>query len=254
MISQDPPIIIQKAILNICSVKILDYLFPKQCLNCLEFGEYLCKSCESSNIERNIKQYCHVCKEGIDRGPIHAAGPALSAYLVHPECVKQTSLDGVIVCCKYNKTVERLIAEIKYNFYTDIVNYILPYYNHGLKELQLSLKQLVIVPIPLHKRKQKTRGFNQAELIAKRLANGQLFAYQNLLIRNKNTKTQVGMSRGDRIENLKNVFEIVAKNNLPSRVVLIDDIMTTGTTLEECSKLLKKNGVKEVFGLVFARG
>ncbi|MBN1331542.1 ComF family protein [Candidatus Dojkabacteria bacterium] len=177
---------------------------------------------------------------------------------VHKACKRKTTLDGVVVCCKYNKTVEHLIAELKYNFYTDIVNYLAEYYEAGFLLLPGDKAGTSLVPVPLHKRKLKSRGFNQAELIAKKLISklrvSNEIDCQNLLVRIRNTKTQVGMSRKERIENLEDVFRINPKEKIPERVVLIDDVMTTGTTLEECAYVLKNAGTKKIYALVFARG
>ena len=115
----------------------------------------------------------------------------------------------------------------------------------------------LVVPVPLHYKRQKERGFNQAYLLAKQLTwllrpNSKL---TNSLLRSKNTKKQAKLSRVDRLKNLSEAFSLKQNQKIEgSNVILIDDVCTTGSTINECAKVLKKAGAKSVRGFVLARG
>jgi ComF family protein len=111
--------------------------------------------------------------------------------------------------------------------------------------------------VPLHHNRRRSRGFNQAELIAraamKRLPRELEFA-SGVLIRRRETISQVGLSRDERIENMRGAFRVADAERVRGRdVILVDDVMTTGTTLSECARVLKKAGVEKVWAATAAR-
>jgi ComF family protein len=115
----------------------------------------------------------------------------------------------------------------------------------------------LVVPVPLHKSKRSDRGFNQAELIAraavKRLPT-RLELATGILVRQRATISQVGLTREQRIENMHDAFRVRDRQRLRgATVVLVDDVMTTGTTLSECARVLKKAGAERVFAATVAR-
>ncbi|MCH5165199.1 MAG: ComF family protein [Clostridiales bacterium] len=104
--------------------------------------------------------------------------------------------------------------------------------------------------VPLHKKRQRKRGYNQAELLAKELASHVDVPCLKLLEKVRATKNQTNLDRNERMENLRGAFEAVTAP--PKHVVIIDDVMTTGSTLNECCKTLKKAGATVVYALTFA--
>lgn len=222
---------------------ILDFLLPSTCLSCNELGDYVCQECRREKIQTVDKQKCHICKK-----------ESFSDSLVHERCKSNTSLDGVIVCVFYNDFVEKIIAEIKYKLYFRTADFLTSYFVDSIKKYDLEIDCLV--PIPLHRRKIWERGFNQAELFSQKVSKEINIPTRNLIVRKRNTKTQVGMNRKERMKNLKDVFDIKSEKGIGKykNICLVDDVMTTGTTLEESAKVLKQGGVKKVYGLVFARG
>lgn len=172
---------------------------------------------------------------------------------MHEECEIETNLDGVFVCLNYSKQVEKLLAELKYSLNFDVSGFISRYFVQTL-ELKKGVKDMILIPVPLHKSKLWKRGFNQAELIAEGLARVTNFEKSNLLKRTVSTKTQVGLSKVEREENLRNVFKLVESLPKGKSAVLVDDIMTTGSTLEECAQVLKIGGFTKVFAIVLTRG
>lgn len=232
---------------------LLDLFFPKQCINCDKYGSYLCNRCRINSLQFYSENVCHVCRKETILNRIH----------LHKSCSHNTLLKEVIPCLRYNKLVQKIVEEIKYNYnymYVDLV------VNLMLQVLDISkFKNSILVPIPLHKSKYNKRGFNQAEMIAKSLVI-KLEGYKvgvevlDLVLRIKNTKTQVGMSKVERLSNLDSAFSgnqkyagQIERLKL-KRVWLIDDVMTTGTTLEQCAGVLKSIGFEDIRAVIFARG
>ena len=117
-------------------------------------------------------------------------------------------------------------------------------------------KDNILIPVPLHPKRMRERGFNQAEPIAEKLA--ELWGIKlckDILLRKKDTPHQTGLNQTQRKNNLRGAFEIINTRELiAKKIILIDDILTTGSTLLECAKVLKNAGVLEVYGLTLAAG
>ncbi|MBP3255916.1 MAG: ComF family protein [Clostridia bacterium] len=114
----------------------------------------------------------------------------------------------------------------------------------------------IIIPVPIHHKRKKERGFNQSELIAKYLATklDSIKLENKVIIKKINNKKQSKLKKSERIENVKNVYEIINKEKIVNkRIILFDDIYTTGNTVNEISKLLKENGAKEIIVLTIAK-
>ncbi len=117
-------------------------------------------------------------------------------------------------------------------------------------------KDVIITPVPLHRNRIWARGFNQADILAREIAKLLGVNFANLLIRSKNTKPQFGLSRNLRRQNVDGIFRFNLKKTAIIKnktIVLIDDVIATGSTLKECAKVLKNNGAKEIWALVLAR-
>ena len=113
----------------------------------------------------------------------------------------------------------------------------------------------IIIPVPIHKKRKNERGYNQSELIAKEIAkNIKEIKYQNPLKKIKNNERQSELKKYQRKQNVKNVYEIQKKQIIQDkRIILFDDIYTTGSTVNECAKILKQNNVREILVLTLAK-
>jgi ComF family protein len=117
----------------------------------------------------------------------------------------------------------------------------------------------VVIPVPLHTSKQRQRGFNQSEMIARAAlklhpAGWDLKPNVATLIRRKNTDTQTGLTPAQRRENIRGAFEVARPEDVRGRdVLLIDDVLTTGTTASECARVLRRAGADRVFVATVAR-
>jgi len=122
---------------------------------------------------------------------------------------------------------------------------------------QFSNETIALVPIPLYKSKLRRRGYNQAQLLAQGLSKKLNIPTIDMLLRVKNTPSQVGLERKKRIENITGAFSVApnpsADGSQYPNIFLVDDVLTTGSTLLEAANVLKRNGAKKVWGIALAR-
>nr|WP_299386874.1 ComF family protein [Allomuricauda sp.] len=149
----------------------------------------------------------------------------------------------------FSKTgiVQNLLHHLKYKNQEQIGGFLGNWYG-SLLENEVSLKNVdAVIPVPLHPKKQRKRGYNQVSLFAKNLAHALGATYrEDILHRTVNTKTQTKKDRQLRWENTKDVFQITEIPEAPKHILLVDDIITTGATLEACAKTLQKLGPVQV--------
>ena len=227
-------------------MEIFDFLFPKKCVVCKKHGSYLCENCFSF-LSFDPKSLCLSCNH-----------PTFN-NLTHPRCKRKYAIDGCFSALSYNKTTQKLIYNFKYKPYlTDLKNVLADLFYESIiqnEQFQSQIKkgEWALVPIPLSAVKLRKRGYNQAEILAKELSRKFNFPVQNLLERVKETKTQVGLSNLQRKLNIKEAFVFKRQGLKVANILLVDDVVTTGSTLLEAAKTLKKSGVQKVFGLTLAR-
>ena len=230
----------------------IDLLFPIECLDCGREGKWLCADC-FLKIKIENSQMCHGCGRLNFNGAICA------------NCKSEWSLDGVLASLDYDRAITaKLIKTLKYNFVKDISPHLTDiflkfYRSQKLQGLapDFGEKKIIIIPVPLHPKRLRWRGFNQSELLARPLAEalgGELLS--DIFIRNRNILPQTQFKGSERLNNIKDCFEYVgAKELIKGRVViLVDDVVTTGSTMNECAKVIKKGGARKVWGFAIARG
>ncbi|MBI2448288.1 ComF family protein [Candidatus Microgenomates bacterium] len=161
----------------------------------------------------------------------------------------------MIVCARYDDAViKKAIHHFKYEHFFDIGRILGKILAERLAT-EKNKEGFLIIPVPLHNLKKAQRGFNQAEILAKVVALSSDRPYlSNILVRQKYRRPQMELSREKRLENLKGSFCWLGGDLKRAEVILVDDVATTGATLEECAKVLKKSGAGEVWGLVLAHG
>lgn len=225
-----------------------DILFPKCCFGCQKQGTYLCEDCQAC-LEISQHQYC-LCQK---------------PKLLINECqkCKNKKLDVLYFALPYQKIfVKKLIHSFKYEpFIKDLAK---PLTTLIIEHFFLLEKQpdflsnktdFIIIPIPCYVKRLKWRGFNPAEEIAKELAKILTIPLvSNCLIKTKKTIAQVKLNDEERKENVKGVFSVKNKEKIKEKkILLIDDVYTTGSTMEEAAKILKRAGAKKVIGIIIAR-
>lgn len=177
--------------------------------------------------------------------------------LTHTRCKTSFSLDGLYSPWVYEGVIKRAIISLKYKFAYEIAKELATVLESKIRKTfnPIPSKSFLTV-IPLHNRRERWRGFNQSAEIAILIVEKMGWRFvPDLLVRTINTHSQTGLSGKERRKNLKNVFEFNKKYkdlNLQS-VVIFDDVCTTGTTLKEAGKILKKLGARSVWGLTIAK-
>jgi ComF family protein len=226
----------------------LDLLFPKRCLGCGKSDTYLCPDC-FNKIQIIPNKFCFFCKKISWQGKI---------CLEHKPSVY---LDRIISATEYrNPLIRDLIKSFKYHYVQELAEPLSLLLVETLKSFDLELKasDYLIIPVPLHGRKLRHRGFNQAELLAKIVANYfNLPIEANILKRIVPTSPQANIKNVEkRKTNLQNIFEVNPDSGSikEKTIILIDDVATTGATLIEAAKVLKSNGAKEIWALTVAKG
>ena len=171
----------------------------------------------------------------------------------------EPAFDRALSFAEYKGALRGLIHLLKYENVTPAAGLLGQKLAEVVSELLAGRSETVplFIPVPLHKRRRQDRGFNQAELIARAAAkhfHGKVEIASDVLVRRRETISQVGLSREERIENMRDAFRVVDRKSVAGRtVILIDDVMTTGTTLSECARVLKQAGAERVWAVTAAR-
>ncbi len=206
--------------LNYSKIKegITDILLPRRCLNCGREGQYICDSCE---------------------------------ILLNEASNERLILPNVMTVWEYEGLVKKAILKVKQEGCYDIISGLV---NMAFQKIELSLSpDTYITYVPVHKKKEKQRGFNQAELIARQIARLAGRKVTPLLTMAADKPLQTSLISRDRVKNVKNAFLPLSNKDKPRSVLLVDDFYATGATLKECMKILANSGVKNVYGFTLAR-
>ncbi len=215
-------------------------LFPPRCVSCRELGSLLCAKCREK-FELVEPPLCPHC------------GRPRSNGRLCPLCQRDPlQIDGVRSVAYFDGTLREAIHHFKY-------------YNRQALAIPLGklmgnywekspLPAEIIVPVPLHPHRLRERGYNQAALLARELGQSTgLPVAENGLVRMRATRPQVELNAQERKENVSDAFHCSSTELKGKRVLLIDDVCTTGATLEACSIALRQVGARSVWGFTLAR-
>lgn len=211
----------------ICLNKIeKQFEYRSICSGCLSLLSHPAFDCQQCGVELQTPQaICGSCQK---------TPPSFSS--VRYACVYQEPIDMWVKALKFGKNImmSRLFAEMLQS------------------RIESIDENYVLMPVPLHVSRLRSRGYNQAYEMAKELAKLTNRPLDNSLKRNKNTQMQAQLKLNQRAKNVSKAFSIVGelKNK---HIILVDDVMTSGNTLRECAKTLKKAGAQDIKVLVFAR-
>lgn len=177
--------------------------------------------------------------------------------------VRKYGLDGLWSLGLFEGTLRRAIIDLKYHFVRalsdELLNLVLEYWARYQPFVLDQIKKdhgqnWLVVPVPLYQTRLNWRGFNQSELLAKKLAISLNLKYAPALIRIKSTTPQVKLKGATRRQNIRRAFSINTKYDIQNTyVLLVDDVWTTGSTLKECGYILKCAGAKKVWAITLAR-
>jgi len=173
-------------------------------------------------------------------------------------CLRPAGLNGLVSFWRYKGAVRKAIVAMKYKFAFDIAKELGQVLAEKLALTPNPLpKKALLVPIPAYRDRVNWRGFNQAEEVGKVVAQRLGLEFDNsLLIKKVKTVSQTGLKREERSLNVHEAFGIKLTKRLDKgrAVIIFDDVWTTGATLNEAAKTLKRDGERKVWGLTFARG
>lgn len=200
-------------------IKILDFVYKKKC--------YFCRS----SFENTVM--CTSCYDKMEE-------LSLGAIL----CV-----DGVSIysSCQYAKEMQKLIRAVKYHNQRELAFYQAKFMYEYFIKMVGENESFVIVPVPMHKKRYKQRKYNHMELVGKALS--ELSGWElntNLIYRIKETKPQYKLKTNERIENLTGAFKVLPENYKGENLLIIDDILTTGSTLSEMIREFKNHKISKI--------
>ena len=225
-------------------------LYPPGCTICRKStraGEYLCDKCETKAV-RIVAPFCQKCSEPFEGSITNTFACANCAH-------RTIYFDAAVAAYRGRGIVRQIIHEFKYGRQIHLRHLVGRWLNSALDDERLRQSHFdVIVPVPLHPARQRERGFNQASLLAELLSAQTSIPVKPLLERTRYTTTQTALDRSERMENLHNAFRLRKNANVRSlRVLLVDDVLTTGSTLNECARILKRGGAFSVHAVTAAR-
>lgn len=218
---------------------VTSLIFPQRCPGCNVVGVALCEMCE-----RKLE------------GVFVNGGVVIDGFRVFFACGQSEILRKVLHRFKYvsdealtDALAALLVRRMRYVFE-----------DMGLREVD---RPCVFVPVPLHRQRERERGFNQSAMLAKVIARAVGGTAEMLLERCRATDVQARLSRNERLENVRGAFrlrdEVVESGiekygEVPDTVFVVDDVITTGSTFIECARVLKRAGAANVYGIMLAHG
>ena len=211
--------------------KALEYIFVPSCGVCGKIGEgYLCKNC-GKVLERYVEcddNFANL-REDIEKKKLHIF--------------------------QYKEIVRKLIIQYKFNNKSYLYKTFCEFIVKNKKAFDFIKSYDIIIQVPMHNKKRALRGYNQSGLIAKELAKKmKIKIFTDVLIKTKNNKVQSSLNKEDRKNNVKDVYKLVNKEKIYNKKVLIfDDIYTTGATIEACKREILKADVKQLGILTLAK-
>jgi len=225
---------------------LVDLFFPRFCFGCGFVGSYLCLNCQAKLVFST--DTCLYCQRKSYFG------------LTHPQCQKKWGVDGFVSLYKYNDTFKRILKKIKYKLVKNSTREIFPLlFEKAVGPIgfyKRAYGDIVLQPVPLHPAREKQRGFNQSLAISQHLSLFFKMKTISLVNRTLNTNPQAELSfPKERINNIKGAFMFNLRNTtLPNAVFIVDDVVTTGSTVKELARTLKKNKISRVFVFSLAKG
>ena len=240
-----PTLAIPKAVHALTSL-----FYPATCVVCaanVERSEYLCADCRR-RAPRIVPPFCNKCSEPFPGAITQSFSCANCEHRVlHFDCA--------VAAYRSRGLVRSLLHQFKYSGQRHLRFPVAGWLRETLHDSRLRDRRFdVIVPVPLHPVRERERGFNQAQLLAELLTVSARAPLRLILERTRYTTTQTAHDRAERMENLHGAFRLRKNQDVRDlRVLLIDDVLTTGSTLSECARVLKKAGAVSIHAATAAR-
>ncbi len=212
-------------------------LFPVHCVKCGAEGQI----------------FCDLCVSELQGSELQTAALQSAAKTVPPTsaCLSPAMPAQVLSAYQY-PAIAKLVRAFKYDQISEAGKICAKLLVDFAGRQQINFQTYAITFVPMHSRKQNIRGFNQAQILAQAIATAFGAPCKTLLTKNANTKPQADLNKEQRALNLAGSFACRAAE-APEKIILIDDVFTTGSTLKECCAQLYTNGAKEIICLTLAR-
>jgi ComF family protein len=229
---------------------ILDLVFPPRCVGCGRVDHHICPQCRAS-IVRLVAPFCARCGRPVVDG---ASAPGPTGEVVCAECrAEPLELDGIWAVAEHEGVMRKAVHALKYDGQTSLARPLAALMAATVHD-GMPFPAEVIVPVPLHPRRLRERGYNQATLIARELARTTgLPILEDVLARSRATKTQTQLSAAERRVNVIGAFTADAARAAGRAVLLVDDVCTTGSTLMACADALRRAGANRVYAMTLTR-
>lgn len=215
-------------------------LFPKRCKLCgevVEFDKKLCDECEN-NLPKILPPICPKC--GANKEDCICGG-------------HKNEYKSIVAPLYYKDNVYKIVHNFKLNSMKELGEEMGKMMSETVKEYYSEIDFDYVTFVPLHKKREKSRGFNQSEILAKVIAKNINSKCVLLLIKTMKTKVQRKQTKRERKVNVYGVFDIVQNADIDGKtILLVDDVKTTGATINECAKMLNIYGAKAVYAVTFA--
>jgi ComF family protein len=224
--------------------------YPPICTICsssVSSDDYLCQSC-SGKATRIVAPFCATCSEPF-------AGTMSGTFDCANCAHRRLYFEAAVAVYRSRGVVRRVMHDFKYGSSIHLRYPVARWLGMALEDERLRGRRFdVIVPVPLHPARQRQRGFNQAAVLAQLLSDKIGIPVSSALQRIRFTTTQTAFDRSERMKNLRGAFRLRRKADVQGlQVLLIDDVLTTGATLSECARVLKKAGATSVYAATAAR-
>lgn len=235
---------LRRTLLQKSSQFLLDLLLPPRCLNCQTNQSWLCQNC-LRQIAFITTAVCQRCGAPVKFKNVSGCEQCQNNPFHY--------LDGLRAAAYFeNNPMRSAIHFLKYRNHQAVVSILGQILVDTYRRHRLLAE--VVAPVPLHPTRLQERGYNQSELLAREVAQLlDLSINTHTLYRNRQTESQVKLSAGERYQNVAGAFSCRNQELAGRKILLIDDVSTTGSTLEACAAALKASGVAAVWGLTLAR-
>jgi ComF family protein len=221
-------------LIRAAAARVLELLYPERCINCGEFGDLLCEACERHLEPATGVGRCRHCSARFD-GTDNC-----------PRCIALQQLEGIRAAFEMDGAARNVVHALKYRgvrpFAQRMADHVTP--------LRQATPFDIAFAVPLHRSRLRSRGFNQSQLILDAL---EWPMGAGSLRRVRKTETQVGLREGERRSNVSGAFAYDGPALTGLTVAVLDDVVTTGATVNECAAVLREHGARAVYAFAFAR-
>ncbi len=219
---------------------LINQVFPSECVHCHQEGSWLCSACDQAAIQIHSPT-CPLCHRLSPHGRTCA------------RCRMTGGLNGARSIWHYDGPITSLVRRFKYEGITSSQDIVIPHFLKLLRELPLPTKEALVTSVPSTPQKLVERGFNQSEILAQALSAQANLPYQTFLTRADHGVSQTKLSRKERLANAATQYSLAKPVPANATIIVIDDVLTTGATLNSCALRLHEGGARHVWGLTIAK-